>query len=48
LPDTTAETRPNLLPHGARLVIGYEFCERIGFYSLVSLLALFLCAERAR
>jgi POT family proton-dependent oligopeptide transporter len=45
--DTTAETLPNLLPSGARLVIGYEFCERIGFYSMVSLLALFLCADRA-
>jgi proton-dependent oligopeptide transporter, POT family len=46
LPDTTAEARPQLLPNGARLVIGYEFCERIGFYSMVSLLALFLCADR--
>jgi POT family proton-dependent oligopeptide transporter len=29
------------------LVIGFEFCERIGFYSMVSLLALFLSANRA-
>jgi proton-dependent oligopeptide transporter, POT family len=35
------------LPSGARLVIGYEFCERTGFYSMVSLLALFLCADRS-
>src|SRR5258708_1408203 len=32
---------------GAQLVIGFEFCERVGFYSMVSLLALFLSASRA-
>jgi POT family proton-dependent oligopeptide transporter len=44
---TTLETPHDLLPSGARLVIGYEFCERIGFYSMVSLLALFLSGDRA-
>ena len=39
--------RPWQLPAGARLVIVFEFCERVGFYSMVSLLALFLSAERA-
>ncbi|HEY0767340.1 MAG TPA: MFS transporter [Steroidobacteraceae bacterium] len=34
-------------PAGARLVIGFEFCERVGFYSMVSLLALFLSADRS-
>ena len=40
-------TRPWDLPSGARLVIAFEFCERVGFYSMVSLLALFLSASRA-
>src|SRR3989440_12596238 len=35
------------LPRGAQLVIGFEFCERDGFYTMVSLLALFLSAARA-
>lgn len=39
--------RPWQLPAGARLVIAFEFCERVGFYSMVSLLALFLSADRA-
>jgi POT family proton-dependent oligopeptide transporter len=34
------------MPGGARLVIAFEFCERVGFYSMVSLLALFLSADR--
>jgi proton-dependent oligopeptide transporter, POT family len=34
-------------PRGAQLIIGFEFCERVGFYSMVSLLALFLAASRA-
>lgn len=42
-----ASARPWQLPAGARLVIVFEFCERVGFYSMVSLLALFLSAERA-
>jgi POT family proton-dependent oligopeptide transporter len=42
-----ATARPWQLPPGARLVIVFEFCERVGFYSMVSLLALFLSAERA-
>ena len=40
-------TRPWDLPNGARLVIAFEFCERVGFYSMVSLLALFLAADRS-
>jgi POT family proton-dependent oligopeptide transporter len=39
-------SRPWQLPAGARLVIGFEFAERVGFYSMVSLLALFLTARR--
>lgn len=42
-----AGTRPWHFPRGAQLVIGFEFCERVGFYSMVSLLALFLAASRA-
>jgi proton-dependent oligopeptide transporter, POT family len=38
--------RPWQLPAGARLVIAFEFCERVGFYSMASLLALFLSADR--
>ena len=34
-----AAARPWNFPGGARLVIGFEFCERVGFYSMVSLLA---------
>ena len=41
-----AVPRPWQLPPGARLVIGFEFCERAGFYSMVSLLALFLSGDR--
>jgi POT family proton-dependent oligopeptide transporter len=43
----SAGTRPWHFPRGAQLVIGFEFCERVGFYSMVSLLALFLSATRA-
>jgi proton-dependent oligopeptide transporter, POT family len=42
-----AGARPWHFPRGAQLVIGFEFCERVGFYSMVSLLALFLSAGRA-
>jgi POT family proton-dependent oligopeptide transporter len=42
-----AGARPWDLPAGARLVIAFEFCERVGFYSMVSLLALFLSASRS-
>ena len=42
-----ASARPWHFPPGAQLVIGFEFCERVGFYSMVSLLALFLSATRA-
>jgi dipeptide/tripeptide permease len=35
------------LPLGAQLAIALELCERFGFYSLLSLLALFLSAERS-
>src|SRR5215475_13913292 len=42
-----AGARPWHFPPGAQLVIGFEFCERVGFYSMVSLLALFLSATRA-
>src|ERR1700752_4010801 len=35
------------LPRGAQLAIGFELCERFGFYSLLSLLALFLSADRS-
>jgi len=46
-PPTTVGSRPWQLPAGARLVIGFEFAERVGFYSMVSLLALFLTANHA-
>lgn len=39
--------RPWQFPAGARLIIAFEFCERVGFYSMVSLLALFLSGDRA-
>jgi len=35
------------LPLGAQLAIALELCERFGFYSLLSLLALFLSADRS-
>jgi proton-dependent oligopeptide transporter, POT family len=38
---------PWQLPGAAQLAIGFELCERFGFYSLLSLLALFLSAERS-
>src|SRR5437667_12349087 len=44
---SAASARPWHFPRGAQLVIGFEFCERVGFYSMVSLLALFLSASRA-
>src|SRR5215831_3140577 len=44
---STAHPRPWNLPAGARLVIAFEFCERVGFYAMVSLLALFLSADRS-
>jgi len=44
---SAAGARPWHFPRGAQLVIGFEFCERVGFYSMVSLLALFLSASRA-
>jgi POT family proton-dependent oligopeptide transporter len=34
------------LPPAAQLAIAFELCERFGFYSLLSLLALFLSADR--
>jgi len=37
---------PWQLPRGAQLAIGFELCERFGFYSMLSLLALFLSADR--
>jgi proton-dependent oligopeptide transporter, POT family len=46
-PQTRLGLRPWQFPAGARLVIGFEFAERVGFYSMVSLLALFLTASRA-
>jgi len=39
--------KPWDFPGGARLVIAFEFCERVGFYSMASLLVLFLAAGRA-
>jgi proton-dependent oligopeptide transporter, POT family len=39
--------RPWEFPAGAKLVIAFEFCERVGFYSMVSLLVLFLSAHRS-
>ncbi len=44
---STAHSRAWDLPAGARLVIAFEFCERVGFYSMASLLALFLSADRS-
>jgi len=38
---------PWQLPLGAQLAIGFELCERFGFYSMLSLLALFLSADRS-
>jgi proton-dependent oligopeptide transporter, POT family len=35
------------LPAGAQLAIAFELCERFGFYSMLSLLALFLSADRS-
>jgi POT family proton-dependent oligopeptide transporter len=35
------------LPPGAQLAIAFELCERFGFYSMLSLLALFLSADRS-
>ncbi|MBV9726989.1 MAG: hypothetical protein JO299_17650 [Gammaproteobacteria bacterium] len=35
------------LPRGAQLAIAFELCERFGFYSMLSLLALFLSADRS-
>jgi len=46
-PQAPVASRPWQLPAGARLVIGFEFAERVGFYSMVSLLALFLTAPGA-
>jgi POT family proton-dependent oligopeptide transporter len=40
--------RPWQFPRGALLIIGFEFCERVGFYSMISLLALFLSAPAAQ
>jgi len=37
---------PWQLPPAAQLAIAFELCERFGFYSLLSLLALFLSADR--
>jgi len=37
---------PWQLPLAAQLAIAFELCERFGFYSLLSLLALFLSADR--
>jgi proton-dependent oligopeptide transporter, POT family len=42
-----ASIRPWQLPAGARLVIVFEFCERVGFYSMASLLAVFLSSSRS-
>ena len=38
---------PWQLPLGAQLAIALELCERFGFYSMLSLLALFLSADRS-
>ena len=38
---------PWQLPRGAQLAIAFELCERFGFYSMLSLLALFLSADRS-
>jgi proton-dependent oligopeptide transporter, POT family len=46
-PQAVVRSSPWSLPFGARLVIGFEFAERVGFYSMVSLLALFLTARAA-
>jgi POT family proton-dependent oligopeptide transporter len=42
-----ASALPWELPGPAQLAIAFELCERFGFYSLLSLLALFLSAERS-
>jgi len=42
-----ASALPWDLPPAAQLAIALELCERFGFYSLLSLLALFLSAERS-
>ena len=42
-----ASALPWELPLGAQLAIALELCERFGFYSLLSLLALFLSADRS-
>ena len=41
-----ASALPWELPPAAQLAIAFELCERFGFYSLLSLLALFLSADR--
>ncbi len=45
--DATIAGDSRRLPKGAILVIMFEFFERFGFYSMLSLLALFLTASRA-
>ena len=40
-----ASALPWELPRAAQLAIAFELCERFGFYSLLSLLALFLSAD---
>jgi POT family proton-dependent oligopeptide transporter len=42
-----ASALPWELPLGAQLAIALELCERFGFYSMLSLLALFLSADRS-
>lgn len=42
-----ASALPWELPRGAQLAIALELCERFGFYSMLSLLALFLSADRS-
>jgi proton-dependent oligopeptide transporter, POT family len=42
-----ASALPWELPRPAQLAIALELCERFGFYSLLSLLALFLSADRS-
>ena len=46
-PAAARSIRPWDFPAGARFVIVFEFCERVGFYSMVALLALYLSADRA-
>jgi POT family proton-dependent oligopeptide transporter len=45
-PRREAGALPWELPRAAQLAIAFELCERFGFYSLLSLLALFLSADR--